>query len=216
MNGGPILFMKNRTVIQAIITAAIWLTISTSTYAMVTVESIEGAVNVNGESVTVGDSIQLNDQINSTGADTSYLDLSLPNGNKIRLQNARGGFLSLSETVKLKLDRGKAFSYFEPSDTSSQFKIVTDHGIAGIRGTKFFLQAKPNQMYVCVCRGTVQVQKTGFWANLFGEVRPVKAGHDIHVYQDESLPQAKRSPRMVRRTWAIFQEMGFKAPERFQ
>jgi hypothetical protein len=208
--------MKTRAAIQSIITAVLWLTISTSAFATVTVESIDGPVSVNGETVSVGDSIQLNDRINTLGADTPSLDVSLPNGNKIRFQNASGEFLSLSENVRLKLDRGKAFSYFEPSDTSGQFEIVTDHGIAGIRGTKFFLQAKPDQMYVCVCRGTVQVQKTGFLADLFGETRSVQAGYDIHVYGDEPIPQAKRSPRMIRRTWAVFQDMGFQVPDQFQ
>lgn len=190
------------------------ISVITTASADVKIDSKEGTVLINGDTVSVGETINSGDEFKVTGADSPYFDLRVDTAHKIRFKNASGTFRSLNKNINLKLDKGITFSSFKNTDTNN-YTIETKHGVAGIRGTKFFLKSTPKKMYVCVCTGAVSVSKQGLWASLFGESKTVPAGSDIHVYGDKPIPDPAKNPRMVSRTWQVFESMGFEPPEKY-
>jgi hypothetical protein len=43
-------------------------------------------------------------------------------------------------------------------DDGTEYEVVTDNAVAGVRGTVFFVQAKKKgKTYVCACHGNLQI-----------------------------------------------------------
>lgn len=55
----------------------------------------------------------------------------------------------------LKLALGTIWSILP---TGSSFEVETSKGVAGVRGTIFFVEETPDEMYICDCDGQVDVQ----------------------------------------------------------
>ncbi|MFB6355358.1 MAG: FecR domain-containing protein, partial [bacterium] len=121
----------------------------------------DGLVFLNGDTLAEGATLQEGATLNSRFGDTSHIDIMLSEGRKIRLQNAKAHLKSLRNQVKITLEMGKLF-YASDSGVQDNLTVNTQNAIAGVRGTKFYLQAKEKQTYVCVCEGTVSAYKPGF------------------------------------------------------
>lgn len=180
------------------------------------VETVSGRVLVNGLPVEEDETITSGDVITTPMDDSGYVDVMLSENHKVRFENPDVQFDSLDETVQINMKGGLLFSASGDEVERGDFRIKTRQGIAGIRGTKFFLKSTPEETYICVCEGTVWFQREGVLSDILGSELNVPEGYDAHIYTDRDLPDPQRSPQMVERTWKVFETMGYEIPEKYR
>ncbi|MFB6346279.1 MAG: FecR domain-containing protein [bacterium] len=181
------------------------------------ITTVQGSVTLNGTPAETGDHLSESDVLKAYESDTSYVDVSFPDGHLVRFKGANVKLNSIGNEIFLKLERGKAFPSVETEvDGQTSFQIKTPQAIMGIRGTKFFTQVTDRQTYACVCEGQVSVQRRGSWNSGVGRIVTIPAGFDLHFFGNQPLSPPKLSPQMVTRTWNEFAKMGLEVPEPYR
>lgn len=178
--------------------------------AQAEVIKVSGAVRVGGQAAKAGMAVRAGARIETDRSDASFVDIRLPNDRTVRLKNGEMLLANLSDQFVLRLDRGKLFAHTDALSKGQTFKIQTPSAVAGIRGTKFFMEAKPDETYICVCEGKVWAKKKGM-AGMMGKEIVVSAGEDAHVRPKEKLQPPVESPMMAKMTWDEFKNMGFQS-----
>ena len=164
-----------------------------------------GTVLVNGEPAIPGSAVKQNDVIYVDDDGESYIDIKFSTGHYIRFMGGTLKIADISDTFKLDLESGKTFAVVERLAREQSFIVETPTAAAGVRGTKFLIQQKPDEAYICVCDGVVSVNKIGE-----DITREVGVGQDLHVYQNKSIDEPVESPQMYQMTIDVFIDMGFR------
>jgi|GEM_PF-5679820 len=92
---------------------------------------------------------------------------------------------------------------------SETLTIKTPLASFGVRGTKFYVQVKPESSYLCVCEGAVLAQNSKG-----GESILVNAGEDLHAKQGQALSKQPATSMMMDMSWDILEDMGDKRPNK--
>ena len=169
-----------------------------------------GTVSVNGRPATVGMEVRQGDQIVTEENDQSYVDVQFSTGHVVRLKNGKLRLDDTSKRFTLLVEKGKLFSHIGKLPAAHSFKIITPMAVAGVRGTKFMLEASQEETYLCVCEEEVWARRKGASGRLVGRTIYVKAGQDVHIKPTGKMGHPKESPTMVQQTWEEFKDMGFQ------
>lgn len=167
----------------------------------------QGDVLLNGKALVPDQALPAGGILIAKGKD-SYVDMSLNGGGKLRLKNGR---LELNnpaaESWRVKLT-GQLFAFFKKAKARQSFIIQTDAAVAGVRGTKFLIQADPGDTYLCVCEGEVEMKSHGDGK---GPGKKVKAGFDLHARSEARTKQPSQATEaMWNMTAGEFESMGVK------
>ncbi|MBI4178439.1 FecR domain-containing protein [bacterium] len=169
---------------------------------------VSGEARADGKTVKAGDTLRAGDRVETDRSDNSFVDIQFENDRVVRLKNGGMVLADLSDRFVLRLDRGKIFAHAGTLAARQSFKIQTPSAVAGVRGTKFMMEAAPDKTYLCVCEGKVWAKKKGLAGMMGGEI-VLGAGEDAHIKPKEKLPPPVESPMMVKMTWDEFADMGF-------
>lgn len=158
-----------------------------------------GKVTVNKKPAKEGQELTQGDVVQTKGKKSSA-DIFMTDGSRIRLgPKAKLELSKVEKEVSVKLLLGKLYSLITPG---TPYEVTTANAVAGVRGTKFFVEEKKAKTYVCVCEGEVAVKGS----KDEGETL-VKAGQDSYV-QRKKAGEATESPeKMINDLNAIFDEM---------
>lgn len=119
----------------------------------------------------------------------SFVQIQFTNGSKILL---RDGSLILkkmkSKETELALLKGIIFSYVK-KDSKSKFTIKSNNVSMAVRGTKFYVSSSPEDTYLCVCEGVVEIE------NEKGKAE-VKVREDVHATYNSELKITKANDMM--------------------
>ncbi len=113
----------------------------------------------------------------------------------VNKQEKKIGGQTLVELVK-----GKIFVSIEKSQ-KRKFYVKTKTAAMGVRGTKFMVEVKPKETYLCVCEGSVAMR------NKKNEVLVAK-GEDAFSSTDKTISKHEASDMMMKMTIDSFKEMG--------
>lgn len=87
--------------------------------------------------------------------------------------------------------------------------LKTPNASFGVRGTKFYVQVKPESSYLCVCEGVVLAQNTKGEEPIL-----VNAGEDLHAKQGQPFSKQPATSMMMDMSWQILEDMGDKRPNK--
>lgn len=169
-----------------------------------------GQVLYNQKEVRVGEFLPLGGVIEVGNTDESLVDLTYPEGHRLRLKkNTKVNLKALSTKNASQIDItiGKVFAHFVKGKKAENIQIKTKSAVVGVRGTKFAVEENEEKgTYVCVCEGVVNVRGVGDHSK-DGE-RTVKAGQDLWARPGKSMGTPVDSPDMSKMTTAEFADMG--------
>jgi len=117
-----------------------------------------GQVTLNGQPAALGQAIGSTDTLETGAASRAVITLGKGSIVELAAQTklALGSSARKKESVKLLL--GQVWSLF---DGPTDYEVVTDNAVAGVRGTVFFVAAEPKQTFVCACSHAVHMEAMG-------------------------------------------------------
>ena len=116
---------------------------------------VRGEVLVNSKKATLDTTIGVNSLI-ETGA-SSYVIFAVGKDAFILRDNSKLQLGGSGIIRDMKLLSGKLLSVFGKRDAKQSLGIETVTATIGIRGTGIYIEAEPEQSYVCTCYGTVDL-----------------------------------------------------------
>lgn len=116
---------------------------------------LRGAVKIDGKPATLETIISTHALI-ETGAD-SHLIFAVGKDAFILRNNSRLQLAGTGVIEDMKLLSGKLLSVFGKRDTKKILGIKTVNATIGIRGTGIYIEAEPEQSYVCTCYGSADL-----------------------------------------------------------
>lgn len=166
-----------------------------------TLKNIRGTVTVNSLKVDKERKVEAGAIISAIGKKSS-VQIFFEDGSRSLLRN---GQLIISEEIKkektlVSLVKGIFFTHKEKG--ASKFEIKTRNATMGIRGTKFYVEESPDDSYLCVCEGIVEIKNQAYTTQ-------VEKNEDIHTKQNLALKKSEANSMMMDMAWDGFQEMGF-------
>ncbi len=167
---------------------------------------IEGKVLVNKKPAKAGQALEEGDTIKAKKK--GFADIYFTDGSKFRLTGGSLVLKTFEKEVSIKLVLGKLYSWV---NSGTPYDVETVNGTAGVRGTKFFVEAKKKKTYICVCEGTVMA--TGLHKKDAGKEIAVEAGFDLNLVKKKPAKAPKASPSMAKMTNVVFDDMAAKAPK---
>ena len=160
---------------------------------------MRGEVFVNGKQADKKIDLVYGDKVEARG-EKSFVQILFNTGSKLMLKN---GLILLERFQKdgstINLIKGTLFSYVNKA-AKKDFRVKTHHAAMAVRGTKFFVEEKDEETYLCVCEGIVRIQ------NKIGQ-RDVKKGEDVHATKKAPLLITKASDMMWKMSIEAFKEM---------
>ena len=156
------------------------------------ISKISGTALINHKKVEVGAEVSEGNEVR-VGHLKDYLEITYQNGHVVRLT---GGTMKVHEfTPKksvLEVVKGTLFSLIHKLTPDEKFIVKTKRASFAVRGTKFFIQEKKDESYLCVCEGTVVATNN---ANPKLEV-DVKKDQDLFVSDKKSFKVTLSSKAM--------------------
>ena len=186
------------------------LILSTATFAkpIAKINFLRGEASINGQPVTFPNSLQVGDVIKAwpktkpkkTG---SFVRIVFNNGDKVGLSD---GSMVIEEYDKKQsifgLLKGKFFNYAKPG-LDRKLTIKSRNVSVAVRGTKYMIEEKETESYICVCEGEVIATKGGRSSS-------IKAGMDLHVLPGKPIRQSVEASadmiKMVSNNFALLGE----------
>ena len=175
--------------------------------AVAKIDFLRGEALVNGKVVGIPSVLNERDTIEArsilkpkkTG---SFVRITFLNGDKIGLSNAKMVIEKLNKEESIfSLVKGKLFNYVKPG-LERKVKINSRNVSLGVRGTKYMIEEKSDESYVCVCEGEVVATKGGRSAS-------VKAGYDLHIKPGRPINQSVEATKaMIAMISDNFQTLG--------
>ena len=135
-----------------------------------------GKILINGTQVTNKTEIIVGDTIEAVGK-KSFIQIRTKDGSVFLIRN---GKLILEKFTKksslVSLLKGKFFHFYNKTNKNKSFRVKTKTAVMGVRGTKYMIEAKPEEAYLCVCQGVVSAKLKSS-----KKVHAIKAGDDIFL-----------------------------------
>lgn len=156
---------------------------------------LRGAATVNGEPARFPNALYVGDKIvafpktkpKKTG---SFVRITFNNGDKIGLSN---GSMVIEKLDKMQsvfgLIKGRLFNYAKPGQ-ERKVTIKSRNVSLAVRGTKYMIEEKEDESYICVCEGEVVATKGGRESS-------VKAGFDLHVKPGKPINQSVEATEVM-------------------
>ena len=127
------------------------------------VSFLEGSATRNSTPLAQGDSVHVGDHVAT--ADKSRLELMLEDGSVLRvgpkseleLQDLRYDASSSTLNAKVRLVLGTIWSHVQHLTKGGTYEVVSDHAVAGVRGTEFRVDVAGGTSDVEVYKGKVAV-----------------------------------------------------------
>lgn len=184
-----------------VLTLFISLLTSLSIYSSVQVVRYKGDILINSKKYDKTIKIKIGDTVHAKG-DRSFIHMKTSFGSNITL---RDGSLKVEKTQSkstvMNLISGKFYHYLKPG-TKRKFTLKTKNAVLGIRGTKYYVEAKDDDTYLCVCEGSVE-------ATSLEKILVLNKNEDVHLNKDKKSSKFKASPQMISNVGETFSEMGF-------
>lgn len=163
----------------------------------------KGKVLINRKPAELEQELAPGDVIVTRGG-RSHADIYMTDNSRVRLgPNARLEFKEAGQRVSVKLLLGKLYSWITPG---TSYDVATSSAVAGVRGTKFFVEEKRNKSYYCVCEGTIAVK-----AERTEDEVLLKAGDDLYVKRKKAGEPQESSATMIDSLNGVFDELGAAA-----
>ena len=161
---------------------------------------LKGEVKINGVVAKEGQKVQTGEEISALGK-TSSVQLTYEDGSRSLLRNGKmkiAGDSSDKETI-IELAQGILFASKNKSQKS--FSVKTKSASMGVRGTKFYVEEKADETYLCVCEGSVEI-KNAISSQL------VNKNEDAHVKENTEFKKTPANDMMMTMAKEGFIEMG--------
>jgi ferric-dicitrate binding protein FerR (iron transport regulator) len=160
---------------------------------------MRGEIFVNGKQTEKKIDLVYGDKVEARG-EGSFVQILFNTGSKLMLKD---GIILLERFKKegstINMIKGTIFTYVNKA-AKKEFRVKTRHSSMAVRGTKFFVEEKEDETYLCVCEGVVRIQnKTGH--------RDIKRGQDIHATKKGALSITKASDMMWKMSIEAFKQM---------
>lgn len=169
--------------------------------AIGTVQKIHGQVFINGKEAKIDQTVEAKSLVEAKDK-KSFVIISFFNGSRFLLRN---GVVNLEGTSGrdsvIDLVSGEIFSYVREGQGFSQ-KVKTKKAVMGVRGTKFYVKETPEESYLCVCDGKVEIKNSKSSAL-------VSKNEDVHAKIDTVFQKSPANQMMQEMAWDGFKEMGF-------
>jgi hypothetical protein len=170
--------------------------------ALGTVQKIHGKVLIDGKEAKVEQKIEAKSRVEAQDK-KSFVMISFFNGSRILLRNGVINFEgSQGKESVIELASGELFSYVRENLSLSQ-KVKTKNAVMGVRGTKFYVKESPEESYLCVCEGKVEIKNSKSTAM-------VSKNEDVHAKKDEAFNKSGANKMMMDMAWDGFAQMGFE------
>lgn len=161
-----------------------------------------GKVLVNGVALNSKTEIISGDTVEAIGK-KSFIQLKTKFGSVFLIRNGKiilEKFTKRSSLVSLLA--GKFFHFYNKNVSKKVFKVKTRNAVMGVRGTKYMLDAKKNETYLCVCQGIVSAKLKDSQ-----NIHMVNAGDDI-LLRKSSARKKRASSQMMTMAKNEFKAMG--------
>lgn len=166
-----------------------------------TVSKLRGDVFAGSQKLKVGDELMTGMEIKALGKKT-FVEFKFQNGHQVRMVNAEAKVENIDPKVTtIQLIKGKIFSALKKLTPNEGFEIKTKYASMAVRGTQYLVEAWEKKTYVCVLKGTVEVQKTK-------EV--ITLQEKQHVTVDDSLlfQSSAADVKTLKKLGKVFKSMG--------
>lgn len=168
------------------------------------VVKVRGDALADGDKISVGDKLAKGVQITCDGKG-SFVQFKSSAGSIFMLRN---GILKLDRRQNndsyLDLVRGKLYHVLNKGKTKEKVSIKTKQAVFGIRGTKYFIEVKDDQSYLCVCEGVVRAKDLRTLINT-----DVAANEDLYLYTNKDPEKKAANKMMIMMGADAFKEMGY-------
>lgn len=133
------------------------LFLSISAFSDVTLTNLKGLVKVNDKEVVEGAVAKSKDTISAEGKGSS-VQITFDDKSRTLLRN--GKLVIREDDIEKKSIISLLGGIIFVSKEKSQRDLIvkTKFAVMGIRGTKFFVEEKETDSYLCVCEGAVEIQ----------------------------------------------------------
>jgi len=167
---------------------------------------MRGEIFINGKQTEKKIDLVYGDKVEARG-EKSFVQILFTTGSKLMLKD---GIIILEKFKKdgstINMLKGTMFTYVNKA-AKKEFRVKTRHTAMAVRGTKFFVQEKDEETYLCVCEGVVRIQnKTGH--------RDIKKGQDVHATKKEPISITRASDMMWKMSIEAFKQMDLPLPPR--
>lgn len=170
--------------------------------ALGTVQKIHGKVLIDGKAAQVDQKVEAKSKVEAQDK-KSFVIISFFDGSRLLLRNGEINLQGSAEKdTVIDLARGEIFSYVKENSGLSQ-KVKTKNAVMGIRGTKFYVKASPEEAYLCVCDGKVEIKNSKSTAL-------VAKNEDVHATEGKEFKKSPANKMMQEMAWDGFKEMGFE------
>ncbi|MEL6544867.1 MAG: FecR family protein [Myxococcota bacterium] len=170
------------------------------TAIVATIGAMNGKVTVNKKPATVGQELAAGDVIATKKR--ANADIYMSDNSRVRLgANARleVGSIDVEKGLSVNLLLGKLYSWITPG---TGYEVVTGNAVAGVRGTKFYVEEKKKKTYVCVCEGEVAVK-----GDKNDEEIALKEGFDLYARRKKASAPKESPARMLKDVNSVFDEL---------
>ncbi len=170
-----------------------------------TIGALKGKATVNKKPAKSGQALSAGDVIATKKGE---LDIHMNDGSRVRLgpgARLEIGKISDEEGVSVSLALGKLYSWITPG---TPYEVVTGNAVAGVRGTKFFIEEKKRKSYFCVCEGTIGVK-----GPKDDDEVALEAGYELYARRKKAGEPKESADKMIGSINAIFDQLKPAADE---
>lgn len=165
-----------------------------------TIGAIDGKATVNRKPAKPGQALSAGDVVATKRR--GHVDIHMNDGSRVRLgpgSRLEIGKISDEEGVSVSLALGKLYSWITPG---TPYEVVTSNAVAGVRGTKFFVEEKKRKSYFCVCEGTIAVKGDQNEAEI-----ELKEGFDLYARRKKAGDPKESAAQMIDDLNGVFDEL---------
>lgn len=166
------------------------------------ISKISGKAYIDKEIAKVGSEISEGMEVRVLKL-SDYVDIKYQNGHVIRLT---GGVMKVKDlnpkTSVIQLLKGTLYSLVKKLTKDEKFTVNTSKASFGVRGTRFYIEEKKKESYLCVCEGKVVADRGG-------ETIDVIKDQDLFVKSNQKLKITPASKNMIKMGNDVFKELNY-------
>ncbi len=161
---------------------------------------LKGEIKINGVMAKENQKVQTGEEISAIGK-TSSVQLTYEDGSRSLLRNGTMKIAGNSTDKETILELAQGILFTSKSKSQRSLSVKTKSSSMGIRGTKFYVEEKADETYLCVCEGSVEIKNAK-------SSQTVNKNEDAHVKKDEGFTKSPANDMMMTMAREGFIEMG--------
>ncbi len=161
---------------------------------------LKGEIKINGVVAKEGQKALTGEEVSALGK-TSSVQLTYEDGSRSLLRNGKMKIAGDSTDKETIIELAQGILFTSKSKSQKSLLVKTKSSAMGIRGTKFYVEEKADETYLCVCEGSVEIKNSK-------SSQMVNKNEDAHVKADTEFKKAPANDMMMTMAKEGFIEMG--------